>query len=141
MTSRAPRPVSKREAGWELASAHPHRVLFADGGFWGAEYQRTMELIDVRLITPHKHKLGQRPASEIAKARIRPVIESLISNLKRQMRLDHHLAKTLPGLAQRVAQRLLALTLGMLLKHPQRPPTTRPGRLRRTPNPHQPSTL
>ena len=31
------------------------------------------------------------------------------------MRLEDHLAKTLPGLAQRIAQRLLALTLGMLL--------------------------
>ena len=53
-----------------------------------------MELIDVTLITPDKHKLGQRPPIEIAKARIRLVIESVFSNLKRQMRLDHHLAKT-----------------------------------------------
>jgi Transposase DDE domain len=110
-----PKTGQEREAGWELASAHPHRVLFADGGFWGAEYQRTMELIDVRLITPERHKPGQRPPSELAKARIRLIIESVFSNLKRQMRLDHHLAKTLAGLAQRVAQRLLALTLGMLL--------------------------
>ena len=29
------------------------------------------------------------------------------------MRLTDHLAKTLPGLVQRIAQRLLALTLGM----------------------------
>ena len=40
-------------------------MLFADGGFWGAEYQRTMELIDVRLITPDKHGHSQRPAIEI----------------------------------------------------------------------------
>jgi hypothetical protein len=40
---------------------------------------------------------------------------SVLSNLKRQMRLDDHLAKTLPGLAQRIVQRLLALTLGMLI--------------------------
>jgi hypothetical protein len=43
------------------------------------------------------------------------VIESVFSNLKRQMRLEDHLAKTLAGLAQRVAQRLLALTLGIFL--------------------------
>ena len=110
-----PKTGHEREAGWGLASAHPHTVLFADGGFWGAEYERTMDLIDVHLITPDKHKLAQRPAGEIAKARIRLVIESLFSNLKRQMRLDHHLAKTLPGLAQRVAQRLLALTLGIFI--------------------------
>jgi hypothetical protein len=31
------------------------------------------------------------------------------------MRLDHHLAKTLAGLVQRIAQRLLALTLRTLI--------------------------
>lgn len=35
------------------------------------------------------------------------------ANLKRQMRLSDHLAKTTLGLAQRIAQRLLALTLGV----------------------------
>lgn len=39
----------------------------------------------------------------------------MFSNLKRQMRLEEHLAKTLPGLVQRIAQRLLALTLGIYL--------------------------
>jgi Transposase DDE domain len=110
-----PRTGQERETAWELASAHPDSVLFADGGFWGAEYTRTMELIDIRLITPDKHRPRQRPPSEIAKARIRLVIESVFSTLKRQMRLDDHLAKTVPGLAQRVAQRLLALTLGILV--------------------------
>jgi hypothetical protein len=44
-------------------------------------------------------------------ARIRLVIESVFANLKRQMRLGDHLAKTPGGLAQRIAQRPLALTL------------------------------
>ena len=43
------------------------------------------------------------------------MIESLFSNLKGQMRLEAHLAKTLAGLAQRTVQRLLALTLGIYL--------------------------
>jgi hypothetical protein len=43
------------------------------------------------------------------------VIESTISNLKGQNWLEQHLARTPAGLAQRIAQRLLALTLGMLL--------------------------
>jgi hypothetical protein len=110
-----PKTGQERESAWRLASAHPHSLLFADGGFWGREYERTMELVDIQLITPAKHKLAQRPPSEIAKARIRLVIESVFANLKRQMRLEEHLAKTTPGLAQRVVQRLLALTLGMYL--------------------------
>jgi hypothetical protein len=110
-----PKTGQERDSALRLASAHPGSVLFADGGFWGAEYNSSMELIDVQLITPNKHKLGQRPPSEIAKARIRLVIESVFSNLKRQMRLEDHLAKTTPGLAQRIVQRLLALTLGIYI--------------------------
>ena len=110
-----PKTGQERESAFTLATAHPGSLLFADGGFWGAAYDQTMQLIDITLITPDKHRLGHRPPSEIAKARIRLVIESLFSNLKRQMRLDDHLAKTTPGLAQRIAQRLLALTLGIYL--------------------------
>jgi hypothetical protein len=73
-----------------------------------------MRLIDVELITPERHRLGQ-PQAELAKARIRLIIESVFSNLKGQMGLDYHLAKTLGGLVRRIAQRLLALTLGMLI--------------------------
>lgn len=118
-----PKTGQERESAFRLASAHPGSLLFADGGFWGAEYENTMELIGIKLITPEKHKLGDRPPSEIAKARIRLIIESVFSNLKRQMRLEEHLAKTTPGLAQRIAGRLLALTLGIYLNiHTGRPP-------------------
>jgi len=110
-----PKTGQERESAFRLATAQPHSRLFADGGFWGAEYDSAMQLIDIQLITPNKHKLGQRPLSEIAKARIRLIIESVFANLKRQMRLEDHLAKTLAGLAQRIVQRLLALTLGIYL--------------------------
>lgn len=110
-----PKTGQERESAFWLAQAHPGSALFADGGFWGAEYQRTLELIDVQLVTPDKHKLGARPPSELAKARIRLVIESVFANLKGQMRLEQHLAKTIGGLAQRIAQRLLALTLGIFI--------------------------
>ena len=43
------------------------------------------------------------------------MIESVFANLKGQMRLEQHLAKTPAGLAVRIAQRILALTIGMLL--------------------------
>jgi len=87
-----------------------------------------MSLIDVTLITPDKHKLGERPPVEIARARIHLVVESAFSNLKGRTRLDHHLAKTLGGLVQRVAQRLLALTLAMLINSgPPRSWPPRPG--------------
>jgi hypothetical protein len=113
----------ERERALELAAAHPGSTLFADKGFWGKEYRDCMELIDIRLVTPERHRPGPRPAGEIAKARIRLVIESVFSNLKRQMRLEDHLAKTLAGLVQRIAQRLLALTLAIHLNIPHRAST------------------
>jgi hypothetical protein len=106
---------NEREGVFQLASTHPGSVLFADAGHRGREHHDSLKLVGVQLIVPDKHKLGERPASEIIKARIRLVIESVFSTLKRQMRMEDHLAKTLPGLAQRVIQRLLALTLSMLI--------------------------
>jgi hypothetical protein len=110
-----PKTGAERETALELAAAHAGSVLFADKGFWGREYDASLELIDVELVTPERHRLGQRPPVELAKARIRLVIESVFANLKRQMRLEHHLAKTIGGLVQRIAQRLLALTLAVYL--------------------------
>jgi DDE family transposase len=110
-----PKTGQERDRALELAAAHAGSLMFADKGFWGREYLASMELVDVRLVTPERHRLRQRPPVEVAKAGIRLVIESVFSNLKRQMRLEDHLARTLPGLVQRIAQRLLALTLGMLI--------------------------
>lgn len=110
-----PANENEREGVYQLATAHPGSVLFADAGHRGREHQRSLHLAGVKLIVPDKHQLGQRPPAEIAKARIRLVIESVNSNLKRQMRLEQHLAKTIMGLAQRIAQRLLALTLAILI--------------------------
>jgi hypothetical protein len=107
----------ERQAVLDRAAAHPGSILFCDGGFWGADYERQMDLLQVDLVTPDKHRLGERPPREIAKARVRLVIESVFANLKLQMRLVHHLAKTPAGLAQRIAQRLLALTIGIYLNH------------------------
>lgn len=110
-----PKTGQERDSALELAAGHAGSVLFGDKGFWGREYDASMELIDIELVTPERHRHGQRPPAELAKARIRLVIESVFANLKRQMRLADHLAKTIDGLAQRIAQRLLALTLGIYL--------------------------
>jgi hypothetical protein len=110
-----PANENERQGAWELACAQPGCLLFADAGHRGREYAESLRLVGVELIVPEKHRLGERPPAEIAKARIRLIIESVFANLKRQMRLEDHLAKTLPGLAQRVVQRLLALTLAMFM--------------------------
>lgn len=108
-----PKTGEERECALRLAAGQGGATLFADGGFWGREYRASMEALDIELVTPDKHRLGERPSTEVAKARIRLVIESVFSTLKRQMGLEAHLAKTRGGLVQRIAQRLLALTLAI----------------------------
>ncbi len=110
-----PANENEREGVFALASAHPGSLLFADAGHRGREHEASLRLVGVELIVPDKHRLGERPPTEINKARIRLVIESVFATLKGQMRMEEHLAKTLPGLAQRIVQRLLALTLGMFI--------------------------
>jgi hypothetical protein len=108
-----PKTGEEREAVVDLACGQRGAILFADKGLWGRELEAMLELTDISLITPERHRLGERPPAEVEKARIRLIIESVFANLKGQMRLGDHLAKTVAGLAQRIAQRLLALTLGM----------------------------
>ena len=45
------------------------------------QHHDSLKLVGVQLIVPDKHKLGQRPPSEITKARIRLVIESVFATL------------------------------------------------------------
>ena len=99
----------------KLTTAHTGCTLIADKGLWGREYRETLALQDVSLITPDRVRTADNLARERRLAGLRLVIESTISNLKGQMRLEQHLARTPAGLAQRIAQRLLALTIGMLL--------------------------
>jgi len=110
-----PANENEREGVFTLAAAHPGSLLFADAGHRGRVHDKSLELVGVHLIVPDRHRLGERPVAETVKARIRLVIESVFATLKRQMRMEDHLAKTLPGLAQRIVQRLLALTLGIFL--------------------------
>jgi IS5 family transposase len=99
----------------DLLSGVPATTLIADKGLWGAAYRERLASCGTELLTPAKERTGANETRERALASTRLVIESVFANLKGQMRLEQHLAKTPAGLAVRIAQRLLALTLGMLL--------------------------
>jgi hypothetical protein len=99
----------------DLLTGTPAEQLIADKGLWGSGYRARLAASGVELITPAKERTPANEASERRLASIRLAIESVFSNLKGQMRLERHLAKTPAGLAVRIAQRLLALTLGILL--------------------------
>jgi Transposase DDE domain len=90
-------------------------TVIADKGLWGRAYNERMACAEVQLLTPARERTADNHDRERTLAGLRLTVESVFSNLKEQMRLERHLAKTPRGLAQRIAQRLLALTLGILL--------------------------
>jgi hypothetical protein len=99
----------------DLLTGVPAEVVIADKGFWGRGYRQRLASDGITLLTPDKTRTASNLARERALASTRLVIESVFANLKGQMRLEQHLARTPAGLAVRIAQRILALTLGMLL--------------------------
>jgi hypothetical protein len=99
----------------DLLTGTPAEVLIADKGFCGRDYAARLAATGTRLLTPDRTRTAVNEQREHALASTRLVIESVFSNLKEQMRLEHHLARTPAGLAVRIAQRILALTIGMLL--------------------------
>lgn len=99
----------------ELALGDSSETVIADKGLWGRKYAETLRLEGITIRTPERRRTADNAERERGLARMRLVVESTIANLKCQMRLEQHLAKTPAGLIQRIAQRLLALTLGMLI--------------------------
>src|SRR6266511_3739297 len=99
----------------DLLTATPAEVVIADKGLWGRAYKARLAACGTTLLTPEKTRTAANIGRERALASTRLVIVSVFFNLKEQMLLVRHLARTPAGLALRIAQRILALTLGMLL--------------------------
>ena len=99
----------------DLLTGTPSEVVVADKGFWGRDYNSRLTAAGTTLLTPDRTRTATNEQRERALASTRLVIESVFANLKGQMRLERHLAKTPAGLAARIAQRILALTIGILL--------------------------
>ena len=108
-------PANEHEYEPLLDLVEPGETVIADKGLWGRAYNQRMECATVQLLTPARERTAANASRERRLAGLRLTIESVFANLKEQMRLEQHLAKTPRGLAQRIAQRLLALTIGILL--------------------------
>ena len=99
----------------DLLTGTPAAIVVADKGLWGRNYTQRLAAEGTTLLTPEKTRSSANLGRERALASTRLVIESVFSNLKEQMRLERHLARTPAGLAVRIAQPILALTIGILL--------------------------
>jgi len=94
----------------ERVDLHGYTVL-ADKGFAGEEFEQTMASLGARFLRPDRKNEPRRHGSL---GPIRQWIESTIWTCKGQLTLERHGGRTLPGLAVRVALRLLALAAGLV---------------------------
>ncbi len=86
------------------------RVVLADKGFAGREFEALVAACGGRLVRPDRK---DEPPRFGALGGARQWIESVFQTLKEQLSLERHRARTLTGVAARVAQRLLALAAGL----------------------------
>lgn len=134
-----PKTGEERECALGLAAGQAGALLFADGGFWGREYRASMEALDVELVTPDKHRLGERPPAEVAKHtypagdRVGVLHAEAPDAIGDALGQDGRRARSTdcPATAGAHPRRLH--------EHPSRPSTTGTCRLRRAVNPHQAS--
>jgi hypothetical protein len=100
--------VDERQAAAEILERIPAagHILIADKGYAGAEFEALVASHGARLVRPDRKDEPRRHGSLGC---VRQWIESIIDTLKGQLSLEHHGARTMPGLFTRIAIRLLAL--------------------------------
>ena len=85
------------------------QTLIADKGYRRASFETELNTAGITLIRPALKSEPDRPGRRYLKA-FRQIIESVNQTLKAQLDLERHGARTRPGVAARVLQRILALT-------------------------------
>lgn len=108
--------VPERQAAAEMLERIPlaGHTLIADKGFAGREFEQHIAGLGGRLLRPDRKDEPQRHGSLTA---VRQWIEAVFATCKGQLGLERHGARTLPGLAARIALRLLALAAGIWNNH------------------------
>ncbi|MCA1698979.1 MAG: IS982 family transposase [Actinobacteria bacterium] len=104
--------VPERRAAAEILErvSVEDRVVLADKGFAGREFEQLVADCGGRLVRPDRRDEAPRFGSL---GGARQWIESVFNTLKDQLSLERHRARTLVGVVARVAQRLLALAAGL----------------------------
>jgi Transposase DDE domain len=107
-----------------LLAQRPGLLLLADKGYISAELDDYLHARGADLLRPSYRSRAPRPGQELL-APIRQLIESVYDTLKGQLDLELHGGRTLPGVATRVAQRILALTAAIWHNRATAQPITR----------------
>ena len=85
--------------------------MICDKGFAGADFEQHIRSLGATILRPDRKDEQPRFGSL---GGIRQLIESTFDTLKDQLSLERHGGRTLTGLINRIARRLLALTAVIL---------------------------
>jgi hypothetical protein len=96
------------EVDAELVRERPGLLLITDKGFASRPFERSLSAQGITLLRPSRRQEVLRPGEPMLK-KVRQLIESINDTLKGQLDLEQHGARTIEGVAVRVAQRVLAL--------------------------------
>jgi hypothetical protein len=97
------------EVDAELVRRRPGLLLISDKGFASESFERSLSAQGITLLRPSRMDETARRGEPMLK-KVRQLIESVNDTLKGQLDLEQHGARTIEGVAVRVAQRVLALT-------------------------------
>ena len=89
-------------------------TLLGDKGYAGRDFALKVSELQATIIRPRRK---DEPGRGVHLAPIRQRIESIFWTCKDLLTLERHGARTLPGLRERVLQRLLCLTAAIVLNH------------------------
>jgi hypothetical protein len=96
------------EVDAELIRARPGLLLITDKGFASKPFERSLSAQGITLLRPSRKTEVMRAGEPMLK-KVRQLIESINDTLKGQLDLEQHGARTVEGVAVRVAQRVLTL--------------------------------
>ena len=107
-----------------LVAARPGQTLIADKHSYGRQFQAILAGLGVRLLRPARKGEPQRAGAHLFRP-LRQLIESVNQTCKGQLDLERHGGRTPGGVAARVLQRILALTVAIWHNHKTAQPTLR----------------
>jgi hypothetical protein len=93
----------------ELVTTRPGQTLIGDKNYFGRDFERRLEELQIRLLRPARKGEAERTGSPLLKP-LRQVIESVNETFKGQLDLERHHGRTPGGVMVRVLQRIFALT-------------------------------
>lgn len=108
----------------DLLAHRPGQTLMADKGYRSTELEALLAGHGATIIRPSFTNEKPRPGHRFLRP-FRQIIESINQTLKAGLDLEHHAARSLPGVAARVLQRLLALTTAIWHNERHSQPTLR----------------